>query len=82
MAKTHQASGRHQAHKGGRDGALEQALQAAAPLIIPPGFKAGLAIACSFAAHGAHQLSGTTTGRRRSAIRLVKGTQPCKVSEI
>jgi len=45
MAKTRQASGRHQAHKGGRDGALEQALQAAAPLIIQPGSKAGLAIA-------------------------------------
>jgi len=60
----------------------KQALQAAAPLIIQPGSKAGLAIACSFAAHGVHQLSGTTTGRRRSAIRLVKGTQPCKISEI
>jgi hypothetical protein len=36
----------------------------------------------SFTAHGAQPLSGTTTGRCRSAIRLVRGTQPCRVSEI
>jgi hypothetical protein len=44
-AQPPQACGGHQGHEGGGDGALEQSLEPATPLVIEPGLEAGFTIA-------------------------------------
>jgi hypothetical protein len=44
-AKTRQAGSRHESHENGSDGALEQTIKPAAPLVIQPGHEASFAVA-------------------------------------